>query len=90
MSTIETLEQGYKICSKLTIEIPERRQWHLSGAFIVNFEHISYLALVFLLLTLSSKYRLGHREIVSFQLHVPCCSNTIKQNSDDLLLLALI
>ena len=33
-----------EICSKLTINI---------GTFIVNFEHISHLALVFLLLTLS-------------------------------------
>ena len=33
-----------KICSKVTIKIPER---------LVNFEHISYLVLVFLLLTLS-------------------------------------
>ena len=39
-------------CSKLTIEMPERCQWHLSGIFIINFEHISYLILVFLLLTL--------------------------------------
>ena len=31
----------------------ERRQWRRSGVFIVNFEHISYLALVFLLLTLN-------------------------------------
>ena len=29
-------------------------QWRLSGAFIVNFEHISHLVLVFLLLTLSN------------------------------------
>ena len=28
-------------------------QWHRSGIFIVNFEHISHLALLFLLLTLS-------------------------------------
>ena len=40
-----------EICSKLTIKIPEQRR---SGIFIVNFEHISYLVLVFLLLTLSS------------------------------------
>ena len=40
-------------CSKLTIKIPERRQWRRSGIFIVNFEHISHLVLVFLLLTLS-------------------------------------
>ena len=36
----------WKICSKLTIKIR-------SGIFIVNFEHISHLALVFLLLTQS-------------------------------------
>ena len=33
-----------EICSKLAIKIPERRQ-----AFIVIFEHISHLVLVFLL-----------------------------------------
>ena len=38
-----------KICSKLTIKLPERRR--RSGNFIVNFEHILHLVLVFLLLT---------------------------------------
>ena len=33
-------------------ETPERRQWRRSGVVIVNFEHISHLVLVFLLLTL--------------------------------------
>ena len=42
-----------EICSKLTIKIPERRQWCRSGIFLVNFEHDSHLVLVFLLLTLS-------------------------------------
>ena len=42
-----------EIYSKLTIKIPERRQWRRSGIFIVNFEHISHLLLVFLLLNLS-------------------------------------
>ena len=42
-----------EIRSKLTIKIPERRQWCHSGIFIVNFEHISYLFLVFLLFTFS-------------------------------------
>ena len=42
-----------EICSKLTIKTPERCYWRSSGVFIVNFEHISYLVLVFLLLTLS-------------------------------------
>ena len=42
-----------EICLKLTINTPERRQWRRSGVFIVNFEHISHLVRVFLLLTLS-------------------------------------
>ena len=42
-----------EICSKFTIKTPERRYWRRSGAFIVNFEHISHLVLVFLLLTFS-------------------------------------
>ena len=37
----------YEICSKLTIKTPD------TGVFIVNFEHISDLVLVFLLLTLN-------------------------------------
>ena len=32
-----------EICSKLTIKIPERRDWRRYGIFIVNFEHISHL-----------------------------------------------
>ena len=36
---------GCEICSKLSIKAP--------GVFIVDFEHISYLVLVFLLLTFS-------------------------------------
>ena len=40
-----------EICSKLTRKTPERRQWRRSGVFIVNFERISHLVLVFLLLT---------------------------------------
>ena len=42
--------------SKLTIETiktPERRQLCPSGIFVVNFEHISQLFLVLLLLTLN-------------------------------------
>ena len=42
-----------EICSKLTIKTSERRHWRLSGVFIVDFEHISHLVLVFLKLTLS-------------------------------------
>ena len=42
-----------EICSKLTLETPERCDSCRSGVFIVNFKHISHLVLVFLLLTLS-------------------------------------
>ena len=43
-----------EICSKLTIKMPERPQTRRrSGIFIVNFEHISHLVLLFLSLTLS-------------------------------------
>ena len=41
-----------ELCSKLTIKTPKRRQCRRSGVFIVNFEHISHSALVFLSLTL--------------------------------------
>ena len=41
--------------SELTIKKPEWRQWRRSGVFIVNFEHILHLVLVFLLLTLSKQ-----------------------------------
>ena len=41
-----------EICSKLTIKTPEQRYWRCSGVIIVNFEHISQLVLVSLLLTL--------------------------------------
>ena len=41
-----------EICSKWTIKTPERRQW-CSGVFIVNFEEISDIVLMFSLLILS-------------------------------------
>ena len=41
---METLEQRVKYV---------QRRWRRSGMFIVNFEQISHLALVFLLLTLN-------------------------------------
>ena len=40
-----------EICSRLTIKTLEQCQWRCSGVFNVNFEHISQLVLVFLLLT---------------------------------------
>ena len=50
-----------EICSKLTIKTPEWRQWRRSGVFIFNFEHISHLVLVFLLLTLNMQLPAGLR-----------------------------
>ena len=40
-----------EICSEFTIKTPERRQWRRSAVFLVNFENISHLAVVFLSLT---------------------------------------
>ena len=34
-----------EICSKFAKKTPKRRHQHRSGAFIVNFEHISHIAL---------------------------------------------
>ena len=42
-----------EICSKLTIKTPERLHWRRFCVFIVNFEHISHIVLVLLLLTLN-------------------------------------
>ena len=43
----ENTRTTYEICSELTIKTPERRHWRRFGVFIVNFEHISYIVLVF-------------------------------------------
>ena len=42
-----------EICSTLTIKTPQRHQWHRFGVFNDNFEHVSYLVLLFLLFTFS-------------------------------------
>ena len=52
-SKLTTEELRCEICSTLIIKTPERRQWRRSDVFIVNFENISHLLLVFPLLTLS-------------------------------------
>ena len=51
--TLETLEKYVKHVLKAV----ERRHWHLSGVFIVNFEHMSQLFLM-LLLFISGMYLL--------------------------------
>ena len=42
-----------EVSSNLTVKTPEQGQWCCSGVFTVNFEHISHLVLVSLLLTLN-------------------------------------
>ena len=42
-----------EICLKLAIKTPVRRQRLCSGVFSVNFEHVSYLFLALLWLTLN-------------------------------------
>ena len=42
-----------KICSKLTTKITERRHWRGCSVFIVNFEQILHIILVFPLFTLN-------------------------------------
>ena len=41
----------------------QRRLWRRSGAFIVNFEHISHLDLLFLVLTLNMQLPAGEDTI---------------------------
>ena len=48
-----------EIWSKLTIKTPGQSHWRCSSVFIVHFEHISLLFLVFLLLTWSRKMPTG-------------------------------
>ena len=48
----KNIKTRFEIYSNLTIKTPDRRR-RRSGVFIVKFEHISRLALVFLLLILS-------------------------------------
>ena len=45
--------ESFQLCL-LTIKTPDRHQWRRSDVFIINFEHIQHLALVFLLVTLNS------------------------------------
>ena len=54
-----------KICFKLTVKTPERRQCRLPGFFIFNLEHISRLPLVLLLLTLNRYLPVEMKLIIS-------------------------
>ena len=44
---------------KVNNKEPEQRQWHRSGVFIDNFEHILHLAIVLLLLILNMQLPAG-------------------------------
>ena len=57
-----------EICSEVTIKTPEWRHWRHSGVFIVNFEHISYLFLVFLLLTWNKQMLAGVLPVIIFSI----------------------
>ena len=57
-----------EICSTLTIKIPERRRSR-SGIFVINFEHISHLVLVYLLLTLNMYLPAGEACSPSLELY---------------------
>ena len=54
---------GGVICLKLTIKTPEQHHLCRSGVFIVNFEHISHLVLVILLLTFSRQMQAGYESL---------------------------
>ena len=53
-----------EICSKLTIKTPEPRHKRRSGVFIVKFEQISHIVLLFLLLTLKTSLPAGSGDSV--------------------------
>ena len=48
-----------EICSQLRIKTPERRHWRRSGVFIVKFEHVSPIFLMFILLILNNWMSFG-------------------------------
>ena len=60
----------FKVNNKKT---PERRQWHRSAVFIVDFEHMSHLVLVLLLLTLNMELPIVHSNLcILFVILVYC------------------
>ena len=61
--------ERYEICSKITIKTLKERQWRRSGVFLVNFEHISHLFLVFLLLVLNMHLLTSCRLTVKSELY---------------------
>ena len=56
---------------KVNYETPKRRHWRRFSVFIVNFEHISHLVLVYLLLT----YQLNTGWVMWKRLNPSYCTN---------------
>ena len=56
---IRNARRRCEICSKLIIKTAEWRHWRRSGVFIINFEDISHLVLVFILLNLNMQLPAG-------------------------------
>ena len=55
-----------EICSKLIITIAERRHWYRSCVIIVNFEQLSHIILVSLLLILNKQMPAGTQSLLLF------------------------
>ena len=75
----ESIRGICEICPKLTIKKSEGRQALCSGVFIVNFEQISHIYLVFSLLTLN-RQMLDSNAYVMTQLYQ--CSQHKEQSTD--------
>ena len=69
-----------EICSKL-IKTQERGHWRHSGVFIVNFENISHLVLVFQLLTFNIHLS-SERNFLGFSCHKKINLNKISGKSE--------
>ena len=73
-----------EICSKLT-KTPEQRQRCRSGVLIDNFEHVSHLVLVFLLLTLNRWMPIG-RNLYLVSIYKPIAENKNIDNNTIILI----
>ena len=60
----------YDICLKLPIKTPERLHWRRLSVFVVNVENISYLFLVFVLLTLNKLKLFGKFKVKMVSLYL--------------------
>ena len=59
LSIIKNGKLMCKICSTLTIKIPEQGYWRCSGVLIIKLEQISHIALVIPYLTLNKYILVG-------------------------------